>query len=277
MERLAPGSTAHTIAMAERVRGPLDPAALRRALTAVVTAHEVLRWRVGARDGVPEVSVAPPYEVALPVVEAAPEDLAGLLEAEARAGFDLAAGPLLRARLIRLAPGDHVLCLTVHHLVFDGWSQEVLYRDLAAAYRGQTLDGAGRGFADYVRWQRERSDAGALAWWREHLRDAPLVLDLPRDRPGRRSRPSAGPPAAPNWTRRRPAGSARWRPGWARRPTRCCWPPSPGSSPACRAARTWWSARPTRTGRTWPSTGWWACACRSSRCGCGRRAGSTSR
>ncbi|WP_203894476.1 non-ribosomal peptide synthetase, partial [Planobispora longispora] len=183
VERLAPGSTAHTIAMAERVRGPLDPAALRRALTAVVTAHEVLRWRVGARDGVPEVSVAPPYEVALPVVEAAPEDLAGLLEAEARAGFDLAAGPLLRARLIRLAPGDHVLCLTVHHLVFDGWSQEVLYRDLAAAYRGQTLDGAGRGFADYVRWQRERSDAGALAWWREHLRDAPLVLDLPRDRP----------------------------------------------------------------------------------------------
>ncbi|GII04762.1 non-ribosomal peptide synthetase [Planobispora takensis] len=183
VERLAPDSAAHNIAMAERVRGPLDPAALRRALTAVVTAHEVLRWRVGARDGVPEVSVAPPYEVELPVGEASPQELAGLLEAEAQARFDLAAGPLLRARLIRLAPDDHVLCLTVHHLVFDGWSQDVLYRDLAAAYRGQALEGASHGFADYVRWLRVQNDSTALAWWRDHLRDAPLVLDLPRDRP----------------------------------------------------------------------------------------------
>ncbi|MFD1933075.1 amino acid adenylation domain-containing protein [Nonomuraea mangrovi] len=181
VEQLAPGSTAHNIAMAERVRGPLDPAALRSALTAVVTAHEVLRWRVASRDGMPEVSVAPPYEVQLPVDELADaEDLAGLLEAEARARFDLAAGPLLRARLIRLAPDDHVLCLTVHHLVFDGWSQDVLYRDLAAAYRGHSLVEPDHGFADYVRWLREQG-GGALTWWRDHLNDAPLVLDLPRD------------------------------------------------------------------------------------------------
>lgn len=182
VEQLAPGSAAHNIAMAERVRGPLDPAALRSALTAVVTAHEVLRWRVGARDGVPEVSVAPPYEVPLPIDElSGAEGLAELMEAEARARFDLATGPLLRARLIRLAPDDHVLCLTVHHLVFDGWSQDVLYRDLAAAYRGQALGEPDHGFADYVRWLREQSDATALTWWRDHLKDAPLVLDLPRD------------------------------------------------------------------------------------------------
>ncbi|MFE3447821.1 amino acid adenylation domain-containing protein [Nonomuraea sp. NPDC059194] len=208
VEQLAPGSAAHNIAMAERVRGPLDPVALRKALTAVVTAHEVLRWRVAARDGAPEVSVAPPYEVALPVDDLSgtdegtatgeladthgsagtgegagknSEELAALLEAEAQARFDLATGPLLRARLIRLAPDDHVLCLTVHHLVFDGWSQDVLYRDLVAAYRGQALDEPGHGFADYVRWLREQGDATALTWWRDHLKDAPLVLDLPRD------------------------------------------------------------------------------------------------
>lgn len=183
VEQLAPGSTAHNIAMAERVRGPLDTDALARALAAVVAAHEVLRWRVRARDGVPEVSVAPPGEVPLPVADGTLEELPALLEAEARARFDLAAGPLLRARLVRLAPDDHVLCLTVHHLVFDGWSQDVLYRDLAAAYRGETPAPSRHGFADYVRWLREQGDGGALAWWREHLRDAPLILDLPRDRP----------------------------------------------------------------------------------------------
>ncbi|NRQ35519.1 amino acid adenylation domain-containing protein [Nonomuraea sp. NN258] len=181
VEQLASASSAHNIAMAERIRGPLDPAALRRALTAVVTAHEALRWRIGARDGIPDVTLAPPAEVPLPIDDRAPEELDEALRAEARARFDLATGPLFRARLIRLAPDDHVLCLTAHHLVFDGWSQEVLYRDLAAAYRGEPVEPPAHGFADYVRWLREHDDGRALTWWREHLRDAPLVLDLPRD------------------------------------------------------------------------------------------------
>lgn len=188
VERLAPETPAHNIAMAERIRGPLDHGALRRALTAVVARHEALRWRIVASGGVPCVSVAPAGEVPLPLVDLSPQvveareaALAELLEAEARTRFDLAAGPLLRARLVRLADDDHVLAVTVHHLVFDGWSQDVFYRDLGVAYRGGVLEPAGAGFADYVRWSRERADGGGLEWWRGHLRDAPVVVDLPRD------------------------------------------------------------------------------------------------
>ncbi|NUR92767.1 MAG: AMP-binding protein, partial [Nonomuraea sp.] len=177
VEQLAPESTAHNIAMAERIRGPLDVDALQRALTRVVEVHEALRWRVGSRDGIPEVSVAPPGEVPLPVEDFTPE----ALQREARVRFDLVAGPLFRARLLRVSPDEHVLCLTAHHLVFDGWSQDVLFRGLSAAYRGEPLEPAEHTFADYVRWLRANGDPEALGWWREHLRDAPLVLDLPRD------------------------------------------------------------------------------------------------
>ena len=194
VEQVAPGTAAHNIPFAQRLRGPLDVAALRGALRATAARQEVLRWRIVQRDGVPEVIVEPPGEVALAV-----DDLSGqpasarqallceLLEQSARTPFDLAAGPLWRARLIRLAEHDHVLALTVHHVVFDGASIPVLYRDITQAYRGLTLTPLAHTFADYVRWLDGKSAAVAagdgLAWWAGHLRDAPAVLDLPRDRP----------------------------------------------------------------------------------------------
>ncbi|MER5643541.1 amino acid adenylation domain-containing protein [Streptosporangium sp. NPDC002524] len=188
VERLAPETPAHNIAMAERVRGPLDHGALRSALESVVAAHETLRWRIASRDGVPHVTVVPPGEVPLPLddLSALPHPEAALekaLETEARTRFDLARDPLLRARLIRLAEDDHVLAVTAHHIVFDGWSQDVFHRDLSAAYRGDPQGPAGGSFADYARWARERADGDGVEWWREHLRDAPMVLDLPRDTP----------------------------------------------------------------------------------------------
>jgi len=204
VERLAPDTPAHNIAMAERVRGPLDHGALRDALESVVARHETLRWRITSRDGVPEVSVVPPGEVTLPLDDlsalarpetapaTAPENtpeaaleaaLKTVLETEARTRFDLARDPLLRARLIRLAEDDHVLAVTAHHIVFDGWSQDVFYRDLSAAYRGDPQEPVGASFTDYARWARERSDGDGVDWWREHLKDAPMVLDLPRDTP----------------------------------------------------------------------------------------------
>ncbi|GGP76538.1 non-ribosomal peptide synthetase [Streptosporangium pseudovulgare] len=167
VERLAPDTPAHNIAMAERVRGPLDAGALGRALGAVVARHEALRWRVPAEDGVPRVSVAPAGPVPLPVedlsalaADAREAALARVLDREARERFDLAAGPLLRARLVRLAADEHVVAVTVHHIVFDGWSQDVFFRDLGVAYRGGALEPVGVSFGDYVRWARER-DGGA--------------------------------------------------------------------------------------------------------------------
>ncbi|WP_433330234.1 amino acid adenylation domain-containing protein [Spirillospora sp. CA-294931] len=198
VERLAPGIPVHNVALAERVRGPLDIEALHTALAAVVDRHEPLRWRIPDRAGVPYVEVAPPGPVAIPLTDLsalAPAEreraLDVLLMAEARTPFDLVAGPLWRARLVRLGPGDHVLTCTVHHVVFDGWSQDVLLQDLADAYaravagRAPGLRPPEVGFADYVAWAADRAARGAesgLAWWTEHLKDAPTVCDLPRDR-----------------------------------------------------------------------------------------------
>jgi len=194
VDRLAPGTAAYNIAMAERLRGPLDVERLAAALAAVAARHQVLRWRIVEAAGVPAAVADPPRPVPLPV-----EDLSGppagdreraareLVEAEGRAGFDLAAGPLWRARLLRLAPDDHVLAITAHHAVFDGWSQDVLYRELGRAYAGDPPgEPPAAGFADYVAWREERArrrGAGDLGWWTEHLAGAPAVLDLPRDRP----------------------------------------------------------------------------------------------
>lgn len=191
LDKLAPGSAAYNIALAERVAGPLDIAALEAALAAVIARHEVLRWRIGDDPaGRPVVSVRPPGPIALPIEDAAEEALAGLLEAEARSPFDLAADPLWRARLIRLAPDEHVLALTFHHAVFDGWSQRPFYEDLGRAYRAAvsggdpTLASPPAGFSDYVAWRaerdRQRGDAD-LKWWGEHLAGAPPAVDLPRD------------------------------------------------------------------------------------------------
>ena len=194
IDRLAPHTPAYNIAVAERLRGPLDVPALEAALADVLDRHEVLRWRVPDRDGVPYVVVTPPGPVTIPV-EHRPDDeawLSGFLQEAARERFDLAQGPLWRVRLLSLGPRDHVLAVTVHHIVFDGWSLEVLYRDLAAAYasrrdgRGPELEPLAVTYADYAAWLAADDDgptpAQNDAWWLDRLTGAPPVLDLPRDR-----------------------------------------------------------------------------------------------
>ncbi|MFG2074619.1 amino acid adenylation domain-containing protein [Nonomuraea maritima] len=183
VERLAPGTPAHNIAMAQRLSGPLDVAALRAALAAVAERHEVLRWRVPQSGGVPAVAVSPPGPVPLPVEDVTEAEVGERLEAEARLPFDLAGGPLWRARLLRIADEEHVLAVTAHHLVFDGWSQQVLYDDLGRAYRGEPLPPLRTSFAGYVAYLAGRDREAGLEWWREHLEGAPGVVDLPRDRP----------------------------------------------------------------------------------------------
>ncbi|MEV4836945.1 amino acid adenylation domain-containing protein [Nonomuraea sp. NPDC049486] len=187
VERLAPGTPAHNIAMAQRLTGPLDVAALRRALASVAERHEVLRWRVPQTGGVPSVTVTPPGPVPLPVEDVTDAELRERLQAEARLAFDLAEGPLWRARLLRLARDEHVeehvLVVTVHHLVFDGWSQKVLYEDISRAYRQEAFPPLRATYGGYVDWLGRRDGEADLAWWSGHLDGAPTVLDLPRDHP----------------------------------------------------------------------------------------------
>ncbi|MET0397551.1 MAG: amino acid adenylation domain-containing protein, partial [Longimicrobiaceae bacterium] len=200
LDRLEPGSAFYNIPAALRLGGALDGPAMERALGEIVRRHEVLRTVFTEAQGSPVQTVAPPGAWVLPV-----EDLSHLGEAErdaeaarraaadAARPFDLAAGPLFRAELLRLAEDDHVLLLCMHHAVGDAWSLDVLFRELSALY-GAFREGAESPlpelpvqYADHAAWQRRVLHGEALeqqlAWWRERMADAPALLELPTDRP----------------------------------------------------------------------------------------------
>ncbi|HVR07865.1 MAG TPA: amino acid adenylation domain-containing protein, partial [Thermoanaerobaculia bacterium] len=203
LDRLAPGSPTYNIPTAFELRGPLSPAALAASLSAVVRRHETLRTRFVAVDGEPWQDVAAPAPLALPLVDLGalpppprhashPAELLRLAQEEALLAFDLARGPLLRARLVRLGPARHVLLLTVHHIVYDGWSEGILLEELSALYeaavsgRPSPLPGLPVQYADFAAWQRTwppEALAQQLAWWRRQLAGAPLALELPTDLP----------------------------------------------------------------------------------------------
>ena len=209
VDQLDPGQAVYNTAAAWRLAGPLDVPALGRSLQCVVDRHEALRTVFVEVDGAPRQRVLARLELALPVT-----DLAALApearEAEAkqrvlevaRAPFALARGPLLRAGLLRLTAEEHVLVVAVHHIVSDGWSMDVLRRELGSAYRAESTASAPDlpaliiQYADYAAWQRqwlrgERLDR-LLAHWRERLGDRPPLLTLATDpSPGRRVPPSA--------------------------------------------------------------------------------------
>src|SRR6266545_1844473 len=193
LDRLSPGDSSYNIGAAVVVDGPLDHASLRRALQEVVARHESLRTTFGAAAGAPEQIVAPRLEVPLPVADLA---VAGdpchgevvraclqLLELP----FDLAAGPLLRVTLLRLEPRRHVLALSIHHIVSDGWSMSLLLDDLVAFTRGVALPPLPIQYADYAVWQRERLSGERLealmAVWQRQLGGLPEAISLPTDRP----------------------------------------------------------------------------------------------
>ncbi|WP_125634482.1 non-ribosomal peptide synthetase [Nonomuraea sp. WAC 01424] len=184
MEQFAPGTSAYVLPVSARLRGPLDTERLRRSLDAVVARHESLRMTFPAGpDGRPEVRVAERVRVPLRVVDAPTEAAARqVLTADAALPFELATGPLLRATLVRLAPDDHALLVAVHHIVADGWSADLILRELLEPPQ----HGPRLGFGDYASWQRERLSgarlAGDLAFWRGEL-DGLQVLELPLDRP----------------------------------------------------------------------------------------------
>ncbi len=184
LDVLRPGGSEYLLPLALRLGGDLDVPALAGALASVVARHEVLRTRYRGRGGTPEQVVDEPGPVALPVVDAAPDQVDALIAAELAEGFDLAAQWPLRARLLRLSPAEHVLVVVVHHIAFDGWSWDVFARELAAAFGGTELPEPPVQYADFAAWQRESAAEldGQLAFWRERLAGL-APLELPTDRP----------------------------------------------------------------------------------------------
>ena len=200
LDQLHPGSTAYNLPRAVRLQGPLEIAVLERALNEVVARHQSLRTTFASDGGMPVQVVAPALAIALPVedLSAWPEGereaaLARTAAATASAPFDLAAGPLLRARLVRLGPDDHVFIVNASHLVTDGISLAILFKELSALYpafragRPSPLGEVTTQLADHAVEQRERLQGAELdrllAYWRERLAGELPSTELPTDRP----------------------------------------------------------------------------------------------
>ncbi|MGR6319148.1 amino acid adenylation domain-containing protein [Micromonospora soli] len=190
MDQLAPGEAAYHIAVPLRVRGPLDVDALRAALAGLTARHESQRTRFPAdTDGRPTVVIEETVDVPLTIVDA-PDEVAAqaLVEAAAAEPFDLAHGPLLRALLVRLAADDHVLFLGQHHIVGDGWSVDVLLRDLITLYQGGELPSLPIQYGDFAAWEARELDGpqarAHVDYWKQRLAGiTPLTLPLDRPRP----------------------------------------------------------------------------------------------
>ncbi|HVG45647.1 MAG TPA: amino acid adenylation domain-containing protein, partial [Longimicrobium sp.] len=200
LDHMNGAGTAYHIPTRLRLEGELDREALARALDRIVARHEALRTAFPASDGVPAQRIVPVEESRFHLAEhdlggdpEAQSELRRLLGEEARATFDLAQGPLIRGRLIRLAEDEHVLHVTMHHIVSDGWSMGVFTRELSALYdafrRGEPdpLPPLPVQYADYAAWQRRWVEGDVLQaqaeYWTQTLAGAPELLELPTDRP----------------------------------------------------------------------------------------------
>ncbi|HEY0735253.1 MAG TPA: amino acid adenylation domain-containing protein, partial [Herpetosiphonaceae bacterium] len=206
LDQLQPNSAAYNIPAAVQMSGTLQISALHSSLNAIVGRHEALRTTFAESSGEPIQVIAPRLELALPVVDlsqrsAIEQELAVLRHTtdEAQTPFDLTHGPLIRARLLRLSDQEHVLLVTVHHIISDGWSVGVFLRELATFYdafvANATTDPATLlpplpiQYADYAFWQRGWLAPGGeilnqqLSFWKQQLGGGLPLLELPTDHP----------------------------------------------------------------------------------------------
>ena len=208
LDRLETSGSSYHVDLGWRLRGALDVRALTNALSAVVARHEILRTVFPSRAGVPEQVVLPAEPVALQEIDlrdapldAQPLALERIAREEAARPFDLARGPLLRATLVRLDASDHALILAVHHIICDGWSVDVICRELSELYatgaagRPAALPPVQLQYADYTIWQRQQLESGVWdgdrSYWSDRLTGAP-TLDLSGDRPRPATRTTRG-------------------------------------------------------------------------------------
>ena len=200
LEQLEPGLAVYNVPIGIALQGPLNVPALERSVNALAARHGSFRTSFGEVEGCPKARRTRGVKVNLPVVELEhfPDDqqhteLQRLMADEAAQPFDLNEAPLLRAKLFRLGRRNHLLLLTTHHLVSDGWTMAILYRELQELYeahaQGRTLrlPELPLEFSDYASWQREWLQGEVLedqlAYWKQQLRGPLPALDLPVDHP----------------------------------------------------------------------------------------------
>jgi len=200
LDQFEPESAAYNIPAAVRLSGALDVAALERSFDEIIRRHESLRTSFAVVDGEARQQIAPSLRMKLPVADLrqTPEDereavVERMAASEARRPFDLSTVPLLRASLLQLGEREHVLLLTMHHIVSDGWSMAVLIREVATLYEAFTHNSPSPlpelpvQYADFAHWQRRWLQGevleAQLAYWKRQLADMPAALELPADHP----------------------------------------------------------------------------------------------
>ncbi|RYF13514.1 MAG: amino acid adenylation domain-containing protein, partial [Comamonadaceae bacterium] len=189
---------AYHIPLGVKLKGRLDEAALKAALDRIVMRHEALRTHFGMKGGEPVQRIAEHATFALATHNLSgcadvPRQLHDHMQHEAGAAFDLSTGPLVRGRLLKLAGDEHVLLATMHHIVSDGWSMELLIQEFSTLYeafsqgRPDPLPPLDVQYADYAVWQRRRLGGNVLQqqldYWTTALAGSPELLELPTDRP----------------------------------------------------------------------------------------------
>ena len=199
LDQLDPGSPAYLMSATVRFTGPLDIKLLKLSLDEVVRRHEALRTSFANVDGQPVQVIAPPHPLDVPVVDLAelpePErraEVRRMAEEEGKTPFDLERGPLLRASLLHLSDQEHVALFTVHHISSDGWSMDVLNREVTTIYEAYKLGQPSPlpeltiQYADFAVWQRQWLQGEVLDkqlnYWKKQLAGAAPLLELPTDR-----------------------------------------------------------------------------------------------
>jgi acyl carrier protein len=195
-EQLEPDTGAYNIPRVLRLDGPLDAIALEKSVNTIVERHEVLRTSFHDVNGKPVLSIAKSLTLEIPLIDLStqPQDARNerIRELTARP-FDLTRAPLLRLALIRLGEYEHILVMTMHHLICDAWSIGVFMRELVACYNSFTSESTPSlpalpvQYVDFASWQRNELTGAPLQkqfeYWRHKLAGAPPVISLPTDRP----------------------------------------------------------------------------------------------
>src|SRR6202021_2362234 len=198
LDQLEPGTAAYNLVRAFRITGPLNEKALTSAIRAVIQRHESLRTIFERIEGEAKQSVLPDVDVQIPIINLTncPEserkrEALRIASEEGKKPFDLTRGPLFRSVLVQLGNNQYIMVLVMHHIITDGWSISILFRELARCYedfvngKESQLPELPVQYVEYAQWQREYISGDVLErqvkYWKEKLAGAPTILELPTD------------------------------------------------------------------------------------------------
>lgn len=200
LEQLDPESSAYLLPYAWKLQGNLDISALTNSLDQLLARHESLRTTFSTYEDYPVQIIKPSEQMVLPLIDLSDQieavreaECQRLIQEETMQGFNLQTGPLIRAKLLRLGTEDHVLLLTLHHIITDGWSMSIFFKEFSASYTAQVTGPATKllplplQFADFAVWQRHRLQGEEfdrqLQYWQRKLNNIPPHLEFPTDNP----------------------------------------------------------------------------------------------